>query len=171
MSSIMASNDWRVHKIDLAKYPRAQCLDGSPGGFYAKKSISLSAQNKFIIHHQGGGWCEDTKQCQSRTATHLGSSNLWPDIADAEFLSLSHGLGGFLSSGREINPLFFDWNVLYVQYCDGASYSGNKIDDVPVENSHNVSLHFRGQNIINALYDIFLNEFGLDQGIGDLPLI
>ena len=34
-------------------------------------------------------------------------------------------LGGFLSGDQTVNPDFYDWNVAYVKYCDGASFAGN----------------------------------------------
>ena len=32
---------------------------------------------------------------------------------------------GFLSSNPEVNPDFYNWNVVFIKYCDGASFAGN----------------------------------------------
>ena len=48
--------------------------------------------------------------------TPLGSSKSWPS---------SIALGGFLSDDPKVNPDFYNWNTVYVKYCDGASFAGN----------------------------------------------
>ena len=34
-------------------------------------------------------------------------------------------LGGFLSGDKTVNPDFYEWNVAYIKYCDGASFAGD----------------------------------------------
>ena len=70
-----------------------------------------------IIHLEGGGWCYDEKLCLERSKTNLGSSKKWPAVH--EFKS------GFVSDNENVNPVFFDWNLVFVPYCDGASFTGN----------------------------------------------
>ncbi len=65
---------------------------------------------------QGGGWCYDEVLCLERSKSSLGSSKSWPP---------SMSLGGFLSSDRSVNPDFYEWNVAYIRYCDGASFAGD----------------------------------------------
>lgn len=90
------------------------CLDGSPTGYYMREG-SGDGTNKWILHLGGGGWCNSTATCYNRSFTWLGSSKEWPQ---------SHGLDGFLSDNPTVNPHFKDWNIVYIMYCDGASFAG-----------------------------------------------
>ena len=72
--------------------------------------------NKWILHLMGGGWCSGV-ECYNRSLTKLGSTKFWPD---------SYPLEGFLSDDPTVNPDFYNWNVVYFIYCDGASFAGNK---------------------------------------------
>ena len=69
-----------------------------------------------IIHMNGGGLCWDEDDCVSRSKGNLGSSKQWPQTATFD---------GFLSDDPQINPLFFNWTLVYLMYCDGASFSGD----------------------------------------------
>ena len=75
-----------------------------------------SGVDKWIVHFEGGGWCFDEAECAERSKTGLGSSKTWPKTAS---------YGGLLSANKEINPDFYDWNVAFLNYCDGASFAGN----------------------------------------------
>ena len=78
---------------------------------------SGSGTNKWIIHLEGGGWCYDEDECVGRSKTNLGSSKEWKRTAEFPY--------GFLSDDRWVNPDFHDWNLAFVNYCDGASFLGN----------------------------------------------
>ena len=91
------------------------CLDGSPAGFYIREG-SGSGSESWIVHLEGGGWCANETDCYDRSMTLLGSSKSWPS---------SIALGGFLSDDPKVNPDFYNWNTVYVKYCDGASFAGN----------------------------------------------
>ena len=70
----------------------------------------------WILHLEGGGWCYDENLCVERSETQLGSSKHW-----GTFMTFS----GFLSRNPEVNPDFYNWNVVFIKYCDGASFAGN----------------------------------------------
>ena len=72
--------------------------------------------NKWIIHFEGGGWCFDEELCVERSKTCLGSSKFWAQ---------STTLGGLLSPNLQTNPNFYNWNVVFLNYCDGAFFAGN----------------------------------------------
>ena len=76
-----------------------------------------SGASKWIVHLEGGGWCYNEDECVERSKTVLGSSKEWKP-------SLEFALG-FLSDNKELNPDFYDWNLAFVNYCDGASFVGN----------------------------------------------
>ncbi len=90
------------------------CLDGSPTGYFLREGTG-EGTSKWILHLEGGGWCNDTEQCYERSFKPLGSSKNWPKSA---------ALPGFLSDNSTINPGFHNWNIIYVMYCDGASFAG-----------------------------------------------
>ena len=89
------------------------CLDGSPPGYFIGKG-SGSGASKWIIHQGGGGWCASNDECLQRSRTELGSSKLWP---------ASFPLGGIFSDNKTVNGEFYNWNVVYLGYCDGSSFS------------------------------------------------
>ena len=75
-----------------------------------------SGANKWIINFKGGGWCYDEDSCAQRSKTTLGSSKSWGKTDTYQ---------GLLSADQTINPNFYNWNLAYAMYCDGASFAGN----------------------------------------------
>ena len=51
-----------------------------------------------------------------RSKTALGSSKSWAKTAT---------FGGLLSPDPLVNPDFYNWNLAFLNYCDGASFSGD----------------------------------------------
>lgn len=113
----------------------AVCLDGSPPGYYLRPGIG-SGQEKLIIHMEGGGWCYDEDACVARSKTPLGSSKHWSPTATFD---------GFLSDDPQHNPLFFNWTMVFLMYCDGASFTGNMNNVVIWKGT---DLYFRGFRIL-----------------------
>lgn len=122
----------------------AVCLDGSAPGYYMRSGEGSS--NKWILHLEGGGWCSTVEACVERSATFLGSSKSW--LPSYEF-------DGFLSDNAQSNPDFYDWNMVYIMYCDGASFSGNV--DAPVPWNSTTTIYFRGWKILNAVLESLLD--------------
>ena len=56
-----SSGSWTKVTLDTVLFPKALCLDGSPGAFY----ISPGADPRMLVHVQGGGWC--TSMCSAGT--------------------------------------------------------------------------------------------------------
>lgn len=79
---------------------------------------------------------------------NLGSSKRWPTIKPQEYLT------GILSEDVKENPVFSNWTVVFVPYCDGASFTGNSVVD---------GLHFKGEPILKAV----LTELESKEGILD----
>lgn len=78
-----------------------------------------SGAKNWIVHLEGGGWCINLELCVTRSRTVLGSSNnWWPSLY----------LDGFLSDSALSNPDFYNWNVAFINYCDGASFAGYRYD-------------------------------------------
>jgi hypothetical protein len=87
------------------RLPGARCLDGSPYMYYI--SVGSSAA-KFLISHQGGGWCQTTDECVQRANTSLGSSTTWAATSTQ---------GDIMDRNPAVNPLMADWTFVYLPYC------------------------------------------------------
>jgi len=133
---------------DAAAKTGAVCLDGTPGGGYLRRG-SGNGVKKWIIFHQGGGWCSSDTNCAGRSLTALGSSKAWgPTYTDTY-------------EGSELfdDKAFANWNVVYAMYCDGGSWTGNVTDPIsapPKTGAANVTIYYRGRRLLDALIDHLL---------------
>jgi hypothetical protein len=127
----------------------ARCIDGSPAAYYFRPG-SGSGSTKWIVFHQGGGWCISLSDCRQRAGTALGSSvNYTTELALPDQL---------LSTNTTINPLLHNWNVAFLTYCDGGSFVGDA-----VANDKQGALHFKGK----ATREATLAALIADQGMAD----
>ena len=55
--------------------------------------------------------------------------------------------GGYFSSDPAVNPLMYNWNKVYMRYCDGNSFSGS---NASVTVYKNTTLHWRGKHILKV---------------------
>ncbi|CAN4128318.1 unnamed protein product [Withania somnifera] len=60
---------------------------------------------------------------------------------------------GMLSNDPKSNPEFYNWNRVYVRYCDGGSFTG----DVEAVNPDS-GLHYRGARIFKAIMEELLAQ-------------
>jgi len=81
---------------------------------------------KWHVHFEGGGWCYTLDSCLKRSKTALGSSKQYLSC-----LNLNKR-GFYFSTNPKQNPILYNFNTVYVRYCDGGSYAGN------AERQHNV---------------------------------
>ena len=109
----------------------AKCIDGSSPVYYLSKG-SGSGSNKWHIHFQGGGWCSDMDSCKQRSGTVYGSTlydiiDKNKDVTDCDNFHDGKLMKDFkyLSTVEEINPYMYNWNIVFVHYCDGGSFAGN----------------------------------------------
>lgn len=101
-----------------------------------------------MIHFEGGGWPYDIDQAFLRSKTDLGSSKKYPRCMKSSNMKFT------LSNQQARNPMMFDWNIVYVKYCDGGSYAG----DATV-NYKGKPLYFKGKAIREALIrQLLINE-------------
>ncbi|KAI5001355.1 hypothetical protein ZWY2020_026005 [Hordeum vulgare] len=123
----------------------AVCLDGTPPGYHVQRG-SGDGSNNWLIHLQGGGWCSTVQDCSSRrnSSLGLGSSNFMKPILFA----------GILGSDQQLNPDFYNWNKVYVRYCDGGSFSG----DAEGQAQDGSTLYFRGLRIYEAVIDELMEK-------------
>ena len=123
--------------------------------------------NNYLIHHQGGGWCTSLSNCYDRAINEdIGSSKNWQDAnctaGSEQFPCTYDGEEGLASSFRENNSLTFNWNHMFIGYCDGASYAGGVVDPVHVDGqSAETFVYYRGRYILDGLYDSFIQSRGM----------
>ena len=120
----------------LARYPLARCLDGSPAQYY----LSKGDPSRVFVFFEGGGFCQDLAACQARAGTRLGSTAHDPPIMKLDRPCFSRS--------PMANPLLSAFTFVYVRYCDGGYYSGERASVVAYNNT---SLHFKGRWITEAL--------------------
>mmetsp|Transcript_26402 Transcript_26402/g.50144 ORF Transcript_26402/g.50144 Transcript_26402/m.50144 type:complete len:504 (+) Transcript_26402:151-1662(+) len=142
----------------------AVCLDGSAPVYHMARG---SNSRKWIVFHEGGDWCSqlmqvddptvqrDSWSCHARSKTGLGSSKKtsWFDFdaAAAKFT--------YLSRDPTLNPLMHDWNHVYLPYCDGASFSGARVNPAFVEGSN---VYLRGRHVLQAIINSLVTS-GLER--------
>ncbi|KAJ8527576.1 hypothetical protein K7X08_015027 [Anisodus acutangulus] len=118
----------------------AVCLDGSPPAYHLDHGFGHGVRN-WIILLSGGAWCRNITDCLNRSKTDLGSSKLM-----MPFIFL-----GIFSKSKSENPDFYNWNKVFVRYCDGGSFTGD-IESVDLA----TNLHFRGARIFDAVIEDLL---------------
>ena len=123
------------------------CLDGSPYGVYFRKSPTMSS--KYTMFIQGGGWCYDEHDCLSRSKTDIGSSTKWPSTSGCGCMNV-----------KEDGSIDDACNCIWLEYCDGASFSGFRAQPWPV-NGSNHTLTFRGIRNLDAALDWATENAGL----------
>lgn len=65
---------------------------------------------------------------------------------------------GILSGNATLNPDFYTWNAVFIGYCDGGSFSGQRLQPYVYNNT---PLYFRGRAILTAVLDHLLNVQGV----------
>ncbi|MFS7967417.1 putative pectinacetylesterase/NOTUM [Helianthus anomalus] len=119
----------------------AVCLDGTLPGYHLHRGYGSGA-NSWIVHLEGGGWCNSIRTCVYRKTTRRGSSN---------YFEKQLAFTGILSNQAQENPDFFNWNRVKIRYCDGASFTGDSEDKVH-------GLQFRGQKIWLAAIEELMSK-------------
>ncbi|KAL2509521.1 Pectin acetylesterase 5 [Forsythia ovata] len=129
--------------LSKAQQNAAFCLDGSAPGYHMQRGFG-SGSDSWLLHIEGGGWCNTISSCSSRKRTALGSS---------KYMDHQVQFSGLLSCNPLQNPDFFNWNRVKIRYCDGASFSGHPENEF----KNGTKLFFRGQLILDTLMDELLS--------------
>ncbi|PIA57427.1 hypothetical protein AQUCO_00600270v1 [Aquilegia coerulea] len=129
--------------VENAVAKGAVCLDGSPPAYHFDKGFGAGINN-WLIHIEGGGWCNNVTTCLARKDTRLGSSTKM--VKQVAFSGILHNKATF-------NPDFYNWNRVKVRYCDGSSFTGDVEAVNPATN-----LHFRGARVWRAVIDDLLEK-------------
>ena len=113
--------------IELDDSYNAKCLDGSNYRFNFVQGKG-EGKNKFLFYLEGGGWCgQETlgdnfvESCFERAKSSLGSNiGFFGSLVISTLIRL-------LSSKEKYNPNFYNWNKIFVRYCDGSSFMSDRI--------------------------------------------
>jgi len=146
------------YKLVKVQAEYARCLDGSPGAYYINEAKG-EGKGKFIIYFEGGGWCyaqdypptdqKTLENCLERAGESLGTSNnLWS----------TQDFDGFMASDSYNNPLFWNYNQVYIHYCDGTSFSSSLREPVTINGEQ---IYFNGLDILNTVLDELVTKYGL----------
>ncbi|KAL3538366.1 hypothetical protein ACH5RR_001732 [Cinchona calisaya] len=119
----------------------AVCLDGTLPGYHIHRGFGSGA-NSWLIQLEGGGWCNSIRSCVYNKNTRHGSST---------HMEKQIPFAGILSNKPEENPDFFNWNIIKVRYCDGASFAGEG-------DNKEAQLQFRGQRIWRAAMEDLMSK-------------
>ena len=146
VSTARPSSSFQPLMVDLtliqgADSKGAVCLDGTVPGYHLDRGFGSGADS-WLIHLEGGGWCNTIRNCVYRKNTRRGSS---------KYMENQIPFTGILSNKPEENPDFFNWNRVKLRYCDGASFSGDSEDE-------SAQLQFRGQKIWLAAMEELMSK-------------
>lgn len=132
------------------------CNDGSPAGYWL--GLAPSPTSSWLVHLQGGAWCQDDKSCLSRAVSqpNLVTSTVWPQKI---------GLRGLFNRSHTDNPVAA-YNHVYVGYCSSDGWAGARD---PVDPSANFSEStdawaFKGHAIVLDVLDDLADRHGLGAG-------
>jgi len=131
-------SDMVLSVLSEGSYPDARCLDGSMGAYYHSPFGEESKSKDWMIYFEGGAWCFTEESCKARSTGGLGSSVNYT-------ASMARSTEGILSDDCEKNPTFCEYNLVYLKYCDGASFTGSK------EGTSENGLHYRGFDILKGM--------------------
>uniref|UniRef100_A0A251V9M0 Pectin acetylesterase n=1 Tax=Helianthus annuus TaxID=4232 RepID=A0A251V9M0_HELAN len=137
--NIKSSEEVKITLIESAVAKGAVCLDGSPPAYQFDKGFG-DGVNNWLVHMPGGGWCHTIEDCVKRKTLiyGLGSSKLMPEL----------NFTGLMSNQQDQNPNLYNWNRVYMRYCDGASFTGD-VEEV----DHDNNLYFRGARVFDAIVE------------------
>ena len=141
-----------------------KCIDGTPAGYYLRIAVNKKNQtpaepytsnernddlsDNWILYLEGGAWCYNDIDCYLRSFEDLGSSKNYHRLLPDRF-------GGLLAKDDDLNYPFSTYNLVYVKYCDGNTFAGNREDPVYVNSK---PLYFRGKRVKERVLESLLKR-------------
>ena len=97
--------------------------DGSPGAFYWAPAWDKKLASTWVLFFEGGGWCYSETGCVHRANnTNVGSTRTdKPTMSSEAPFKL-----GIFSRDPAMSPDFAGANHVYMRYCDGNSFAGDR---------------------------------------------
>lgn len=143
----LAENNGKLtkHWVANAESRGAVCLDGSKATYYLSE---LGDDNKWVVMLGGGVPCASLGECAraKKNQSRLASSKQSKDII--------HG-SGLLLENKQLNPLFFNWNKVFVPQCSMDAWVGQQTASKQTE-----GLFFQGGSIVHEVVQS-LKSFGI----------
>jgi len=130
--------------ISLAGFDElAVCNDGSPAGYYFRRAVKNSGQERvWLVMLNGGGQCYSPETCRTRSH-NAKSSSAYPPLKR---------IGGIYAKASPVH----ESNLVFVPYCSSDGYVGNiAAEDNPT------GFHFRGAAIVQAVMRHLVETQGL----------
>ena len=131
---------------------KAKCIDGSSYKFLLSKG-SGNGTSSFYIYFEGGGWCGGDNpliSCYKRKNTPLGSNKF-----DFIYRYFNKYLSRFLASSKYFNPIFYNWNKIFIKYCDGTIHMGNNLNPIVFNNT---KLYTRGEENVKSVFNYLIKN-------------
>lgn len=156
-----------LFKVNPAKVgvAHAGCLDGSFPAYYLRPQWRGPNKTKWLLYFQGGGWCSMDKDaypanfrpslvenCRLRSNRSMGST-----LYDEPEMDFSYK--GMFSQDPAVNPTMHDWNVVFLRYCDGSSFSSKSPLSIPSGHADRDKpgyMHFEGLGNLRAIMESLL---------------
>ncbi|KAK4387712.1 Pectin acetylesterase 11 [Sesamum angolense] len=110
---VHGSENITITLLESAVSKGAVCLDGSPPAYFYDKGYGEGADN-WVVYLEGGGWCANTDFCREWISTKS-------TFKREKKMQFRH----ILAPEQTINPDFYNWNRVFVAYCDGSSFMGD----------------------------------------------
>lgn len=138
-----------LNKISNIEYPLAKCYDGTPASYYLRKGVESGA-NRWIIHLQGGGFCGGIPNDNNQKADSCLIKDDYLLSSSYNQITLSEAsMPNILSNNEYMNPGFYSWNHVYVNYCSQDFWTGRS------EKHH-------GYDILNAVISDLKLKYNLN---------
>jgi len=147
------------HTLDLARFPDAQCNDGTAAVIYFRPHLGDANRNKWIIQLQGGGGCASADDCAKRWCgvdTGFGMTQMTGNVAPLRRID---GMGIMARPAdapqAAANP-YANFNQVFLRYCSSDAWSGTARDSSleaknPATGSTvRMRAHFLGSRILDA---------------------
>jgi hypothetical protein len=140
--------------VNLDNFPDAVCNDGSGAVFYVRRYSNEADQNKWHIHLQGGGGCQDGLSCAQRWCSV--QTNFGADKMSTTFKPLPTSIRGPGLFSPDPRNNFAGWNHVLIYYCSSDNWSGTARNvqlsvTGPGGNTIQYRIHFQGANILDAV--------------------
>ena len=136
---------WTWQTIRVSPSTGAVCGNGSPYKFFVNR---VPHTRNTIIYMEGGGACWDYASCTGQTGVR-GARN--PNGIPDDYMSLANPGASLVSPFvTRISPLDTaktqNWNMVYIPYCTGDVYSGDRVAtyENPKDSEQSLVWHHNG---------------------------
>jgi hypothetical protein len=146
-----------LHRVVLngGEFPDATCSDGTPGVFYVRIG-SGDDVNRWVIHVQGGGGCNDYGSCLERWCGTQGAlpykANKMSSDWNADGVTdLAEHVRGPGMASESANNQFSTWSHAWAYYCSSDMWEGQESDVEMHSGTSSFAVDANGHHILHAM--------------------